>query len=406
MNDWKKIKLEEICDVFTDGDWIERKDQSSSGIRLIQTGNIGRGVFLNKKAKSRFITTDTAKRLNCTTVFPGDLLISRLPDPVGRACIIPDIGTDMITAVDCTIIRVNESIVLPSFLLFYTKSLDYFTQINRFLSGTTRKRISRGNLAKIEIPIPPIDYQKKIVVKIEELLGKLDEAKGLRTEAQKEVKNLLAAVVKKIIRDGGNDGWERKKIGDISEVNPKKSEIKHLDDNMIVSFIPMAAVDEHLQKIITFNERQLSDLRKGYTYFKEDDVLFAKITPCMENGKVAIARNLKNGIGFGTTEFHVIRAGKNVLPEWIYTVVRQPSFREKAKKKMTGSAGQKRVPKEFIESYEILIPPINEQKKIISCLNNISEKIEQVEGLQKNTSSEFVECEESILTQAFKGELL
>jgi len=91
-NNWKIKKLGEVCDVFTDGNWIESKDQSLEGIRLIQTGNIGLGFFKNRNEKARYISEDTFKRLKCTEIFQGDCLISRLPDPVGRACIIPNTG--------------------------------------------------------------------------------------------------------------------------------------------------------------------------------------------------------------------------------------------------------------------------------------------------------------------------
>jgi type I restriction enzyme S subunit len=94
---WEVQPLEELCEVFTDGDWIESKDQSPEGIRLVQTGNIGEGVFKDREDKARFISKATFARLNCTEVFEGDCLVSRLPDPVGRACILPDTGKQMIT---------------------------------------------------------------------------------------------------------------------------------------------------------------------------------------------------------------------------------------------------------------------------------------------------------------------
>src|SRR3990167_6488551 len=101
--DWQIKKIEEVCEIFADGDWIEKKDQSTKGIRLVQTGNIGNGYFLDRGEKARYISDETFKRLRCTEVLSGDCLLSRLPDPVGRAALIPDTGQKMITAVDCTI---------------------------------------------------------------------------------------------------------------------------------------------------------------------------------------------------------------------------------------------------------------------------------------------------------------
>ena len=105
---WRNEKLKDACLVFADGDWIETKNQSPEGIRLVQTGNIGFGFFKNKEDKSRFISEETFNELKCTEILPGDLLVSRLPDPVGKSCIIPDLNTKMITGVDCTIIRPKD----------------------------------------------------------------------------------------------------------------------------------------------------------------------------------------------------------------------------------------------------------------------------------------------------------
>ena len=161
-NTSKKVSLTSLCDTFIDGDWIEAKDQSDSGIRLIQTGNVGVGEFKDKGDKARFITEDTFKRLNCTEIYEGDILISRLPDPVGRACIIPKGLGRTITAVDCTIVRLKDN-MLPDFFVTYTDTPDYAMQIKKVLSGTTRLRVSRANLGKIQVPLPDKEEQIKFV---------------------------------------------------------------------------------------------------------------------------------------------------------------------------------------------------------------------------------------------------
>ena len=163
------MKLGKLCILFTDGDWIESKDQSDSGIRLIQTGNIGNGEFLYKNDKAKYISVDTFKRLNCKEVFPNDILVSRLPEPVGRGCIIPDIGEKMITAVDCTICRINENLVDRKYFCYFLESNAYKTQLEQHVTGTTRKRISRKNLSSIEIDIPEQAKQKEVVYKLDRL---------------------------------------------------------------------------------------------------------------------------------------------------------------------------------------------------------------------------------------------
>ena len=152
--------VEQVCTVFADGDWIESKDQADDGIRLIQTGNVGNGVYLDKGERARYIDEETFIRLNCTEVLPNDILISRLPDPVGRACIIPDGLGKSITAVDCSIVRL-KSHVLPEFFVAYTMTTLYAAQIGSSVTGSTRKRISRKNLGQVVIPTPDIDQQEQ-----------------------------------------------------------------------------------------------------------------------------------------------------------------------------------------------------------------------------------------------------
>ena len=178
-SEYRWATIESITELFTDGDWIESKDQSPNGIRLVQTGNVGIGEYLDKTDKSRFISEDTFKRLNCTEIFSGDVLVSRLPDPVGRACLIPITNQRMITAVDCTIIRFDKSKMLSELFVAYTKSDVYYTQLKNYITGASRDRISRKNLAQIEIPLPPIEIQQQIVAEIEGYQKIIDGAKQI-----------------------------------------------------------------------------------------------------------------------------------------------------------------------------------------------------------------------------------
>ena len=173
------VEIEKVTEFFADGNWIESKDQSDSGIRLIQTGNIGIGEYLDKPQNARFISEDTFKQLNCTEVFLGDVLVSRLPDPVGRACIVPDLSVRQITAVDCSIIRFNKHRLLPELFVAFTKSDRYYENIEGYLTGSTRPRISRSNLGKVKIPLPPLEVQREIVAEIEGYQRVIDGARAV-----------------------------------------------------------------------------------------------------------------------------------------------------------------------------------------------------------------------------------
>jgi len=149
----KSLSLKEVCKFFSDGDWIESKDQSESGIRLIQTGNVGVGVFKDRLEKARWISEETFKKLRCTEIVEGDVLISRLPDPVGRSCLIPALDHKAITAVDCSIIRFDPKKIDAKFFVYYSQSSEYAKAIGPLISGSTRQRISRENLGTIKIEI-------------------------------------------------------------------------------------------------------------------------------------------------------------------------------------------------------------------------------------------------------------
>ena len=159
--------LTTLCEVLADGDWIESKDQSPNGIRLIQTGNVGNATFRPKLNSARYISEDTFHRLGCTEIVAGDCLVSRLPDPVGRACLIPDTGERMITAVDCAIVRTKDSLLLPETFVYFTLSERYKSQIREKITGTTRDRISRTNLGMIQVPVIPIDEQQHLIEQFE-----------------------------------------------------------------------------------------------------------------------------------------------------------------------------------------------------------------------------------------------
>ena len=191
-DDTKCSTIENICTLFADGDWIESKDQSDAGIRLIQTGNVGNGEFLDKGERARFIDEATFERLHCTEILPKDILISRLPDPVGRACVIPEGLGKSITAVDCTIVRLKQS-VLPEFFVAYTLTPLYASQIATFITGSTRQRVSRKNLGQVVLPLPSLELQSQFA----EFVRQSDKSKFELEQALSE----LTATYKRIISD-------------------------------------------------------------------------------------------------------------------------------------------------------------------------------------------------------------
>ncbi len=167
--------------------------------------------------------------------------------------------------------------------------------------------------------------------------------------------------------------WETRPLGAVCEVNPRDNGTQGMPDDTPVTFVPMAAVDEEAGEICGAESRTVASVRKGYTPFSEGDVLFAKITPCMENGKAAIARGLLDGVGYGSTEFHVLRPKPGIVAEWVLAFVRQKAFRELARSNFTGTAGQQRVPVDFLRQIEIPVPGLVEQKRLVALLAESNE---------------------------------
>ncbi|HEX2092897.1 MAG TPA: hypothetical protein VHG28_10865 [Longimicrobiaceae bacterium] len=181
--------------IFSDGDWVESKDQDPSGeVRLIQLADVGDGRYLNRS--TRFLTSSKARELRCTYLEAGDVLIARMPDPLGRACIFPGDHKAAVTVVDVCIIRTGTEEIDHRWLMWAVNSPAFRMSVAKLQSGSTRKRISRGNLATLRLPVPPAAEQKRVVAAIEEQLTSLDAAVAALTRVQANLKRYRAAVLK------------------------------------------------------------------------------------------------------------------------------------------------------------------------------------------------------------------
>ena len=193
------------------------------------------------------------------------------------------------------------------------------------------------------------------------------------------------------------------KLGEVCLINPKSCTLR---DDTEVSFIPMTKVGEH-GEFDASEIKNYSEVKKGFTNFQNGDILFAKITPCMENGKGAISHNMKNGIGFGSTEFHVLRPDTDkITSEWLYYLTTWKTFRKEAERNMTGSAGQKRVPKTFLENYVVNLPDIDTQKSENKILRKVDDLIflrkQQLAKLDEQAKARFVEMFGDVLLNSMQ----
>lgn len=394
-------KLGEVCNVvgggtpktgiskYWDGDlcWVTPKD-------------LGRLDHFEISETERKITEYGLKNSSAQKLSVGSVILSSRA-PIGYVVIntVP-----MATNQGCRSFVCGPEIFNKYLYYFLISNTDL---LNSLGSGSTFLEVSGSRLKEIEIPLPPLETQKEIVAKLDEKFSKLREAKQLRQEALADTEKILSQTLREIFEEGNEKGWEEKDLEKVAFINPVKSEIKEIPDNTQVSFIPMASVSDISQSIEAQQTKTLGEVRKGYTYFKRGDVILAKVTPCMENGKIAYTENLDYTYGFGSSEFHVIRANEDfVLPKFIYQILRTEDFRKQAKEKMTGTSGLKRVPKEFIEKYKILIPSLPEQQKIVDRLDALSAQISTLRTLQQDQLADLKKLEKAYLREAFRGELI
>lgn len=204
-------------------------------------------------------------------------------------------------------------------------------------------------------------------------------------------------------------GWEWKTFADVSEINPRRPSINRSDDAP-TSFVPMAAVDEVEGRFARIDTKPFAEIKRGYTYFEENDVVFAKITPCMENGKAAVARDLLDGFGFGTTEFHVLRPKPGILPAWIHHFVRQVDFRREAREHFRGAVGQQRVPQDFLDGYSIPIPypddparSLETQRRIVARIEALFAELREARRLHAEIVADTGRMMASVLRASFTG---
>ncbi len=384
MNTWQIKKLGEITTYFNDGNWIESDDQSISGIRLIQTGNIGLGYFIDRAERARFITEETFGRLNCTEIFEGDVLISRLPDPVGRSCLLPKLDTRAITAVDCTIARFPNKL-LAKYFLYYSLTDTYLNEIKRYLTGSSRVRISRSNLGKINVILPANSIQKQIV----ERMDKIVEARKLNDELIQKADELFQSLLHKELNPIGKN-WEVKKLGDIANfINGK-------------AFKPRDWEKEGLPIIRIQN---LNNINAEFNYYKnpvEEKYL-------VHDGDLLLSWSGNLGTSFGA---FVWNRGDGLLNQHIFNVKIKDNSLDNSffyfavnkiikeiENKTHGIIGLVHITKGTLEKIKIPLPSFETQKQIVAKLSAAREYKKRILEQKLKLKELF----DSVLHHAFQG---
>ena len=332
--------------------------------RYIRITDINEDGSLNDDCVSSCNTNDDATY----KLFYGDFLFARMGS-VGKTYAF--ISGNQIFAGYLIRYQLDLEKIDPLYLLAFTKTKTFFNWVKLNQSGAIQPGINAKKYGELKVPVPTLGSQHILVNKIQQikktkatLQTMLEKLELLKKAKFKEMFGKDIAIKNK---------WRKIPLGSCCEINPQKP--NDIADDYQCSFIPMASVGEH-GEIDATCIKTYGEIKKGFSYFAENDVLFAKITPCMENGKGCIAHGLKNNIGFGSTEFHVLRPLSNLVNSgWIYFLTSSKEFRKIAELNMTGSAGQKRVSSTYLEQYQFYLPPIALQNKFVAYIIQI-DKIE------------------------------
>ncbi len=272
----------------------------------------------------------------------------------------------------------------------------YYQLLNKKIPDTGYNRHFKYVKAEKYVIPPTLAEQQEIV----QVLDRMSDIIRLREECISHAQALIPALFQEMFGDINNNVTKSKivRFRDCIELNPAKPNLK---DNLNVTFLGMKDISENGQVDLS-TIKMYEEVKKGFTNFENEDVLLAKITPCFENGKAAIVRNLLNGHGFGSTEFYVLRPNKIViLPEYVYSLIKSYDFVEPGKYKITGAAGQKRLPKDYVLNYTFPLPPIELQKQFAEKVREINFYIKEQNEEFKNAKQMF----QSLLHHAFTGQL-
>ncbi|WP_196296432.1 restriction endonuclease subunit S [Moraxella bovoculi] len=383
---------------FKSSDYIEANENTMPVIRIsdIQDNEVSTisavNIKIDDKFKDFFINN-------------GDLLIAMSGATTGKIGTFKESEPAYQNQRVGNIKLINEKLGNLKFRYYLIQSLS--KDIFEIAHGGAQPNISGKAIEQIEILLPPKAEQDHIATLLDKHLSqvakieqKLNDILPILKQFRQSV--LTQAASGRLLAGLDFENWATVKLSEISQINPKKGK---LDDDLEVSFSPMNLMPIKYGEPLKFEHKKWAEVKKGFTFFKENDILVAKITPCFENGKSVVATNLINGIGTGSTEYHIIRTDENTLPAWILFHFKMESFLKEGAVNMTGSVGHKRVPKDFFENFDLKLPPLPEQQQIVSEVERLFALADSI-GTQVNEAlSRVGHLTQSILHQAFMGNL-
>jgi type I restriction enzyme, S subunit len=399
--------------LFSDGDWIESKDQDPQGEnRLLQLADIGDGVFIDKS--SRFVNNEKFHLLNCTELEEGDLLIARMPDPLGRACLMPNLNQRCLTVVDVALFRSGSPDISHKCLMYFINSPIVRKSIELESSGTTRKRIARGKLSEIKLPIPPVSEQARIAQSLDELLTQVARLKARIDAIPAQLKRFRQSVfaeavsgrLAKEFNTEKENTWSYKKASDICEKVQSGGTPK---EGFSEEGLPFLKVYNIVNQKIDFEHRPQyipESIHRGSSaksITKAGDVVMNIVGPPL--GKIATIPTTHEewNINQAITLF---RPSSQIISGWISIVLEGGDNLRNIMNETKGSAGQVNISLSQCRNFIFPVPSLIEQREIVRRVEQLFAFANQLEAKVASAKSRIDHLTQSILAKAFSGELV
>lgn len=369
---WEVKKLGKVCNILN-GYAFKSNLFKEDGERIIRISNINNG-FIDIADAVYFNIEDYNVDLSKFVIYKNDILIALSGATTGK------IGKYILDNISYLNQRVglirSKNNISNSFLYYYMRNK---TKESLSLAyGVAQPNLSTKTIQNYVIPVPPLPEQQAIASELNAIQSLITKYK----EQLNDYDNLAKSIFNEMFGDvvSNDNGWEYGKLKDITVMRPSKKEgITGLNYSDSVSFLPMEDIEVNSFRLKPVKEKSLEDALKGsYTYFGNNDVLLAKVTPCFENGKIAIAKELINGIGFGTSEIIVFRPKDKVISDYLYFVLSTEKFHKEGTSHLTGVSGLRRLEKSFIDNYNIPLPPLPLQQAFAARITAIESQKDQV----------------------------
>ncbi|MFD3334403.1 restriction endonuclease subunit S [Streptomyces sp. NPDC058700] len=450
---WVEAPLSDLVahdGIFTDGDWVESKDQDPDGyVRLTQLADVGDGLFRDRS--NRFMTQEKVAELRCTLLKEGDVLVARMPDPLGRACLYPGSKKPAVTVVDVCVIRTGKSGVSHRWLMWAINSPQVRQDIDSLQTGTTRKRISRGNLEKVKLAVPPLPEQHRIVEALEDHLSRLDaavqdlstariRAKTLQKSAieramnggfaaQSDEDEPVSILLKKVRSELSNAAKKkRRRTTEPIPLSPYANPPSHWSVQPLESLVhkieygtsAKAHTDPSDADVPVLRMGNIQDGRLDLRNLKylpaqhpdvsklslsDGDLLFNRTNSAELVGKSAVYRS---AMGPATFASYLIRCqlASGVEPEWVSLCINSPEGRRYINSVAAQQVGQANVNGTKLASFPIPLPPHGEQLRLLAELREWNETVERTASITQRALKRSAHLRRSLLGRAFTGQLV